>query len=136
MGKAIYKVGTVISGDYNGKNIYKKDNNSFMIVSNDEYGKIITNSLLPTHYSILKELSKATVDHYVDVSTAKQGADTSAIANGLFWAGAIGGLIGAATTSQSATYDMAVYFKNGEKSLIRIENSNSYQDLKGILFVL
>lgn len=136
MGKSIYRAGVIVNGDYNGKSVYKYDDNSFIIVSNDENGKIIINSLFPTQYSILKEISIKTVDHYEDVSTSKTGADTSAIAKGLFWAGPVGGLLGAAATSQSATYDMAIYFKDGKKSLIRILNSTNYQEIKSILFVL
>lgn len=135
MGKSIYRVGVVISGNYSGKNIYKYTDSSFMIVSNDENGKIIINSLFPTDYYKLKEISAATVDHFEDVSSSQTGANPSAIAKGLFWAGAVGGLLGAAA-SQSATYDLAIYFKDGTKSLIRILNSTSYQELKSILFVL
>lgn len=135
MGKSIYRAGVVINGDFEGKSVYKHDDNSFVVVSNDENGKLIINSLFPTHYSILKEISGNTVDHYEDISCSKTGADVSAIAKGLFWAGPIGGLLGAAATSQSATYDLAIYFKDGKKSLIRIFNSVSYQEIKRILFV-
>ena len=91
--------------------------------------------MFPTRYSILKEISKTTVDHYEDVSAIETGADASAVAKGLFLAGPVGGLLGAAA-SKSATYDLAIYFKDGEKSLIRILSSGSYQELKRILFEL
>ena len=51
----------------------------------------------------------------------------------MFWLGPVGGLLGAAT-SQSTSFDIAVYFKNGEKSLIRILDSTYYQEMKRILF--
>lgn len=135
MGKSIYRCGVVINGDFSGKSVYKNDSNSYIIISNDENGKIIVNSLFPTHFSILQVISKDTVERYEEVSSSKNGADASAIAKGLFWAGLAGGLLGAAS-SQSASFDIAIYFKNGKKSLIRINNSSSYQDLKSILFVL
>ncbi len=136
MGKSIYRAGFVIDGDYKGKSIYKQDEHSFVIVSNDEDGKIIVNSLFPTKFSILKGISKSTVDRYEDISINQKEADASAIAKGLIFAGPIGGLLGAAATSQLATYDLALYFSDGQKSIIRITNSNSYQDLKAILFSL
>lgn len=135
MGKTIHRAGVVVSGDYSGKSIYIRNDYSFMIISNDENGKIIVKSLFPTRYSILKEISKTTVDHYEDVSAIETGADASAVAKGLFLAGPAGGLLGA-VASKSATYDLAIYFKDGEKSLIRILSSDSYQELKRILFEL
>ncbi|MBQ2661929.1 MAG: hypothetical protein IJF80_04655 [Clostridia bacterium] len=135
MGKAIYRAGVVVSGNYSGRNIYKYDDSSFMIVSNDENGKIIINSLFPTNYLKLKEISRSTVERFEDVSSSQTGANPSAIAKGLFWAGPVGGLLGAAA-SQSATFDLAIYFKDGTKSLIRILNSTNYQELKSALFVL
>ena len=74
MGKTIHRAGVVVSGDYSGKSIYMRNDYSFMIISNDENGKIIVKSLFPTRYSILKEISKTTVDHYEDVSAIETGA--------------------------------------------------------------
>lgn len=108
MGKSIYRAGVVLGGDFNGKSIYKYDDNKFIIISNDENGKIIINSLFPTRYSTLKDISKSTVERYEDISST-------------------GGFI--------PTYDMAIYFKDGQKSLVRL-NSSSYQMIKQILFVL
>lgn len=133
MGKSVYRAGVVVDGDYKNLNVYKQDNNSFIIVRNDENGKIIVNSLFPTNFTVVKVISKATVDRYEELSASKQGADLGAVAKGLFWLGPVGGLLGAAT-SQSTSFDIAVYFKNGEKSLIRILDSTYYQELKRILF--
>ena len=106
MGQSVYRNGVVIDGDYKGKSIYKGDDKSYIIVSNDENGKIIIKSLFPTHFSVLKEITKETVDHYVEISNV-----------------------------QGKTYDLALYFKSGEKSLIRL-NSAGHRDLASILFVL
>lgn len=133
MGKSIYRIGTVLQGDYNGKNIYKKDDDSLIIVSDDEFGKIIVHSLFPTRYTTLKTISKDTVERYEDISSSERGANPSAVADGLLWLGPVGGLLGA-VASQSTDYDIAVYFKDGTKSLIRMFSSSSYQELKKILF--
>lgn len=135
MANSINRAGYVLSGDFSGKNIYVNDDSSFIIVSNDVNGKIVLNGLFPTSYRILKTISASTVDSYEDVSSASQGADPTAVAKGLFWLGPVGGLLGVAA-SQSATYDIAIYFNDGQKSLIRILSATSYQQLKRILFKL
>lgn len=136
MSKTIYRVGFVTDGAHKGRNIYKADENSFIIVGNDENGKIIIRTIFATTgYNTLKEISKATVDHYEEVGASKTGADAGAVATGLLMAGPVGALIGAAA-SRSESYDLAVYFKDGTKSLIRLTNSVSYQEMKRILFVL
>lgn len=113
MGQSVFRAGTVIDGDFKGKGIYNGDyvikggsNGSYVIVSNDENGKIIVNSLFPTHFTTLKEISRSTVDHYVDVSN-----------------------------DRAKSYDVALYFQDGKRSLIRI-NSLAYQNIKSKLFVL
>lgn len=93
MGKTIHRAGVVVSGDYSGKSIYMRNDYSFMIISNDENGKIIVKSLFPTRYSILKEISKTTVDHYEDVSAIETGADASAVAKGLIFSRSCWGFI-------------------------------------------
>ena len=133
MGQSVYRAGVVLEGNYKGKSVYLNDDSSFIIVSNDENGKIIIKSLFPTRYEILKTISKGTVDRYQEVSATTRGADPSAVATGAFWLGAAGALIGAAA-SQSATIDVAIYFKNGEKSLIRFTSADAYQKLKAMLF--
>jgi len=134
MGRAVYRAGYVVSGDYSGRNIYQLENENFFIVDNDENGKIIFGGLFPTSFQKLQTICHGQVDHYEDVSSAKTGPNTSAIADGVFWGGALGGLIGAVATNGNATHDIAVYFKDGKKSLIRILNSASYQALKSKLF--
>lgn len=113
MGQSVFRAGTVIDGDFKGKGVYNGDyvlkggsGGSYVIVSNDENGKIIVKSLFPTHFTTLKEISKNTVDHYVEVSNNK-----------------------------TKSYDIALYFKDGQKSLIRID-SRAYQNIKSMLFVL
>lgn len=135
MGDWYYRDGFVVSGDYSGLSVYRQDNFSFVIVSNDENGKIKINSIFATNFTTKKEISKNTVDHYEEVSCVKTDANPNAIAEGLFWAGPLGGLLGAAM-SKSESYDLAIYFKDGEKSLIRINNSHAYQDIKRVLFKL
>lgn len=39
MGQTVNRVGLVIEGDYSGKSVYKRDDTSFIIISNDENGK-------------------------------------------------------------------------------------------------
>ncbi len=133
MGESIYRAGVVLEGDYKNLNVYKNNESSFVIMKNDENGKIIVKSLFPTHYSVVKTVSKETVERYEDISSAKQGPKAEAVSKGLFWLGPVGGLLGA-TASQNTSHDIALYFKDGKKSLVRILDASAYQDLKRILF--
>lgn len=71
----------------------------------------------------------------MELGTAQTGADASAVAKGMFWAGPLGAAIGAAAT-QSFSGDMALYFKDGKKCVIRMLHPEPYQALKSKLFVL
>ncbi len=99
MGRTVYSCGTVAKGDFAGKNVYHSDESSLIIVSNDEKGKIIVQSLFPTKYEILQTISLETVEKYECVTDK----------------------------------DIALYFKNGRKSLITFK-SEAYKKVKRILF--
>lgn len=68
MGKSVYRNGTVMSGDYAGKGVYIFSDAGVSILSNDENGKIIINSLFPTRFSILRKLSSHSVLRHKIVS--------------------------------------------------------------------
>lgn len=129
MGQVYEPNGKVIEGDYAGKNVYWVDG-SFAIVT----GKIDTR-LFGHGHIIEKKIDKSTIERYVELGTAQTGADASAVAKGMFWAGPIGAAIGAAAT-QSFSGDMALYFKDGKKCVIRMFHPKPYQALKSKLFVL
>ncbi len=129
MGQVYEPNGKVIEGDYAGKNVYWVDD-SFAIVT----GKIDTR-LFGHGHIIEKKIDKSTIERYVELGTAQTGADASAVAKGMFWAGPIGAAIGAAAT-QSFSGDMALYFKDGKKCVIRMFHPKPYQALKSKLFVL
>lgn len=132
MGKTIWSAGQVVKGDYEGRYVYKQDDSSYIIVSGDDNGKIVQGFLLSTPYQKLKVISSQTVDHYEEAGSVKKGPDVGAVANGLFWLGPVGGVLGA-VASQSSTTDIAVYFKDGKKSLLKL-NASAAQELKRILF--
>lgn len=102
MGQTVNRVGIVIEGDYLGKSVYKRDDSSFIIISNDENGKIIIKSLFPTVYSTLKVISKETISSYKLVTSS----------------------------------DIAIYFKNGEKSLIKFHYSGCIEQITRMMFTL
>lgn len=130
MGQVYEPNGKVVEGDYAGKNVYWLHDGSFVIVT----GKVDTR-LFGDVYVIEKKIDKSTVEKYVELGTAQTGADASAVAKGLFWAGPLGAAIGAAAT-QSFSGDMALYFKDGKKCVIRMLHPELYQALKSKLFVL
>lgn len=118
MGKTVRSVGRVMNGDYEGKgiffidslhyydkSIYPEYSNCYIIVSNDESGKIIVKSLFPTKFTILDVISNDTIDRHELVSKALLMSD------------------------------VALYFKNGKKCLVRINNSD-YDRIKRITYRL
>ena len=133
MGKAVYSAGQVVSGDYQGKNVYRKSSTEYIIVSRDEGGKLIVGGLLPTSYSTLAVISKETVARYEEVSASGRRTDPNAVVEGLVWFGPVGALLGAVAGQQAGTTDVAIYFKNGEKSLLQM-STQSWQELKRALF--
>jgi pyruvate/oxaloacetate carboxyltransferase len=76
-----------------------------------------------------------TLEKYVELGTAQTAPNASSVAKGMFWAGALGAALGAAAT-QSFSGDIAIYFKDGKKCVIRLFHPNTYQALKSKLFVL
>ncbi len=133
MSDTFYPAGYVLTGKYEGKNIYKETRDSFVIVSGDNDNKIVTDSLFKTYYQDLKTISRSTVKCYEDVSSVHHGPNMSSVAKGAFWFGAAGALVSAAV-SQSNTYDIALEFNDGDKFLIRITVAGYYQEFKRIFF--
>lgn len=138
----IDRVGVVMEGDYAGKSIYIHSSlygfnhdDSFIKIFNDENEKIST-GLFKTEFSFLEIINFKSIDHYIEVSSSKTGPDASAVTKGVIFGGVVGGMIGATATSQPETYDIAVYFKDGKKSLIRLFGSRTYQKFKKDCFVL
>ena len=131
MGKVFEPQGKVIEGDYEGKNVYRfLDDDRFVIVT----GKFDTRLFGQSH-TIERDIDKSTVEKYVELGTAQTAPNASSVAKGMFWAGALGAALGAAAT-QSFTGDIAIYFKDGKKCVIRLFHPNTYQALKSKLFVL
>lgn len=104
MGQSVYRNGTVLKGDYEGKNIYFLPDRGISILSEDENGKIIVKSFFPTVFTVLHVISTETVERHEIVSQA--------------W----------------NSYDIAIYFKDGKKSLIRLLSSWAFQEFQRILF--
>jgi hypothetical protein len=132
MGRSIYKSGTVVSGDYMGNPVYQLGD-FFEILSNDENGKIIVDSWIPTKYTVLRRISKGTVEKFELLSSTEQKADPGAVAGGWLLFGPLGGILGA-VGSQSSTHDVAVYFVDGKKCMIRFESSKALQEFNKILY--
>ena len=139
MAKLRQKAGKVLEGDFKGQNIYYWDSSRFLITSEEIKDGLFTSGTVS--YSI--EISKNTVDHY-EVISAQQGGNLngqkvteSAIKGGLLF-GALGALAVSGMANSLAnsmgTYDIAIYFKNGRKSFIRLNYIKDYSELKRMLF--
>jgi len=124
MGKDMELHGTVLEGDFKGCNVYRRDSDSFMIGN----GKIST-KLFSTPFTELKRISKATVDHYVEISSNSQKNHPNAAIVG-FLSTLSGTPIG------TAEHDIAIYFKDGKKCVIRLYFDSCYNDIRRILFTL
>lgn len=129
MGQVYEPNGKVIEGDYEGKNVYWL-NDGFAIVT----GKVDTR-LFGTAHKVEKKINKTTVESFVELGSAQTGPNGATVAKGMLLAGPVGALIGAAAT-QSFSGDLAIYFKDGEKCVVRMFSQKSYQELKSRLFVL
>lgn len=128
MGKIEQPHGTVLRGDYEGLNVYNWNKTRFIITE----GRI-NNKVFGEDWNEIAEISKSTVERYEDISSATRGADVKSVSNATFWFGATAGVL-ASTMGQTTSYDIAIYFKDGKKSLIRLYYPASYQALKTILF--
>ena len=124
MGKEMELHGQVIDGDFKGKNVYRWNDSSFIIVD----GKIATGLFAPG-YTKLQEISKDTVERYVEISSTSGNSHPNAAIIGI-----LGVLSG--TAIGTAQHDLAIYFKNGKKCVIRLFFDTCYNDLKRILFTL
>ena len=118
--------GSVVDGDYVGMNVYRWDEESFIIVdgliSSDSSRKLKT----------LEEISKKTVSNHIVVST-KYESNSS-----LLEKIAVNYIYKEAGRVQkgSAAHDVAIYFKNGKKCMIRLYYDACLNDIKRILFTL
>lgn len=123
------RCGYVLGGDYAGYNVYEGSEN-FIIVSGDN-GSISENSV--QGISLLTEINSTTVEKCEDVAERHEEASTEAILTGAMLMGPIGAL-GVKGAGESHTHDIAVFFKNGKRSLIRLTSESAYQNLKTILY--
>ncbi len=83
---------------------------------------------------VMKVISKETVERYEDIGSYNNSVpNMNAAIRGYTTLGAFGGMLGAMAGMKS-DYDIAVYFTNGDKSLIRLNSTGAYQELKTILF--
>lgn len=124
MAKEMELHGTVLEGDYAGKNVYRWDTNSYIIVD----GKIAKGFFAPG-FTKLKEISKATVDHYVEISSNSQKNHPNAAVIGVL-------SVLSGTAIGTAEHDIAFYFKDGKKCIIRFYFDSCYSDIKRIFFTL
>lgn len=110
--------GTVIEGDYKGLNVYRWDDNSFIITK----GRI-SRGPNADKWSTVKEISKKTVERYQVLSSYGQ--------NNSFM-----GMLHNRMVGGTANHQIAIYFKNGKKCIIQLFYDAPFNDLQRILFVL
>lgn len=121
MGKTIHRIGLVVSGDFSNKSIYKFTDDSYIIVSNDENGKIVFSRILPTKFTLLQMISVETVDTYEFIGRGHQRVDSFGGTNMVEIMCSVLDALG----GPESYYDVAVYFKNGKKSIIRLFSENT-----------
>lgn len=113
-------IGKVIDGDFLGNDVCSNDNDSYAIVSAYNRSKIE------------RLISRITVKKYVEIGASEAKADTANILMGGFLLGTTGAI--AAASNKKATYDIAILFRDGKKSIIRLYDNSSYCNIKRILF--
>jgi len=120
--------GTVIAGDFEGCNVYRWDENSFHIVRGE--AKV---GVFAAPWDTVKEINKSTVEKYEEISSAQLSANAGSVGAATFWFGMAGGLL-ASQLGKSTSHDIAIYFKDGKESLLRLSYDIVLQDIKKILF--
>lgn len=136
-------IGKVIKGDYQGCNIYQLGKfdygnmnfhpEPFKIISGDN-GFIQIGGMFPTiGYTIEKTLDAKSVESYKQVSSSDNGADIGSVTKGTLLFGAAGGILGG-MTNRNTSHTIAIYFKDGKKSLIQMKEDRNIEDLLNDLF--
>ena len=136
-------IGKVIKGDYQGCNIYylgkfnygeiNHRSEPYKIVSGDT-GNIQIGGMFPTTgYTVEKSLDAKSVASYKQISSSDNGADIGAVAKGTLLFGAAGGILGG-MTNRSTSHTIAIYFKDGKKSLIQMKHESNIENLLNDLF--
>ncbi len=113
-------IGKVIDGDFLGNDVCYNDSDSYAIVS--AYNRS----------NIERLISRITVKKYVEIGVSEPKADAADVFMGGLLFGTTGAI--AAASNKKATYDIAIFFRDGKKSIIRLYNNSSYCDIKRILF--
>lgn len=98
----------VIAGDYEGK----------MVIQS--FGKLSINSMFKTY----AELNKKTIKDYEIINEKTQKSVVSAVGRGFVGSLILGpiGLLAGLSASSKGTHLIAVEFKNGDKSLLEIDD--------------
>lgn len=107
-------VGKVIAGEYENKRIIVTSNNEPIIVVKEE-GLSITQYLAFDEYTFVKY---EVVSHESKKSTSS--AYKKSLIGGFFFGGA-GAIAGAASAENEDIYRIAMYYPDGEKSLIEVD---------------
>ena len=118
--------GSVVNGDYIGMNVYRWNDESFVIV--DGY----ISSASSQNWKKLAEISKKTVSNHIVISTKYESHSSllEKIATNYIYKEA------GRVQKGSAAHDVAIYFKNGKKCIIRLYYDACLNDVKRILFTL
>lgn len=109
----------VIAGDYKGK----------MIIQS--FGKLYINSMFKTY----AELDKKTLKDYEVINEKTQKSVISAVGRGFVGSLILGpvGLLAGLSANSKGTHLIAVEFKNGDKSLLEIDDK-IYEKIMKIMF--
>ena len=123
--------GTVTKGDYMGTNMFRASDEEYVLSTNSKvaYGR---GSAPHNVVKVVAKINKETVERYEIVSENETTVDPASVLKAGFWLGSAGAL--AVSSMSGKTYDAAVYFKDGKKSLIRINGPEVLKLFKEMLF--
>lgn len=130
--------GYVLGGDYAGCNVYGNQSTYFIVSGDNSDGTICTEDcgwagVTKTNYKVITNINKNTVERCEDVAERHEGASTEAVLRGAFLMGPIGAYA-VNRAGQSSSHDVAIFFADGKRSLIRLTSESAYQNLRTILY--
>lgn len=122
MGKSATIIGMVKKGQYEGKPVYSSIH---IGVSSDQHLVIcdseVSLGLLASAPDVLCEITPSTVESYEKLSEAQLSANSDRVADATFWFGIGAGLL-ASQLGKSTSILVAVFFKDGNKSLLELSD--------------
>ena len=127
--KAVQPFGKVLQGDYEGTNVYVYEQNKSLCFIEGIYDK----GVFAAPYTVKRILSASDVQRYEVVSVYQEtGMSDVSLGAAIFFAGKKAAQ-SLANAVQVNRYKVAIYFRDGKKSLVDI-NNDAYSTLTSACF--